>query len=103
MLYNLNPNCKIIGDNRDSHEWRSVKPISVILVIFGGLLLQLTKLLIKAVLALFYGKKGILHFIRTLLPMREQHSGQPPIVSFPHSFRSLMFPRPEILPMYSLF
>ena len=39
-------------------------------------MLRLTKLLIKAVLALFYSKRGILQFIRALLSMQKLSTHQ---------------------------
>jgi len=59
--------------------------ISVFFVIFGDLMLRLTKLLLKSVLAFFYGKSSIFQFIRTLLSMRwfsmHQSLNEPPFVT----------------------
>jgi len=45
--------------------------ISVFFAIIGGFARRLTKLLLKAVVVLFYGKSGIFEFTGALLSMRE--------------------------------
>ena len=63
---NVGGELKVSGTNGGS-----LSRISVFLVIIGGFRCRLTKLLLKAVLVLFYGKSGIFQFIRALLSMRE--------------------------------
>ena len=50
--------------------------LSVILVIIGGFICQLSKLLLKAVIVLFYGKSSIFQFIRALLSIGEVSTHQ---------------------------